>query len=170
MKIVILGNALCFIGSVVMIVLGLVKNKRKYLVGQCVQNTFFAVGNYLLGGISGTITNAVVILRNLLCVKWRMNVWLKLLFIALQVGLTVLFGVNSLILWLPIIANCYFTWIIDTENMVHMKIVLIVSSLMWAVYDYTILNFATVPMDIAAVVTNTVALVGILRGKEKIKG
>lgn len=163
MNTIILGNAICFAGSIIMMLMGLIKNKKRFLTVQCFFNAIFAIGNYILGGISGFIANIVTMMRNIFCLKFKMTVWSKFVFIALQIGLTLASDSTGVIMWLPIIAACIFTWFMDSENMVLLKIIIIASQLMWAVFDFSISNFATLPFDIAAAVTNTISLVSILK-------
>ena len=161
-----LGNALCFCASIVMTFIGFIKNKRRFLLAQSGMNALFIAGNLSLGGIAGAITNAVTLLRNLSGMRWKLNRTLKLVFIALQVALALVFRVSGFVAWLPIIGACLFTWFIDSEDMVLLKSIIVVTQLMWAVYDYSILNYATVPFDLAAAVTNSVSVVSILRERK----
>lgn len=163
---VVVGNIICFAGSIIMMLMGLIKEKRSFLSVQCGMNAVFVVGNYVLGGISGSIANAVTMLRNLFCLKYKMGLWSKLFFIILQLGLTFSAGCDNIIMWLPIIGACIFTWFMDSENMVLLKIIIIASQLMWAVFDFSISNFATLPFDIAASVTNSVSLAVILKDRK----
>ena len=160
---IIIGNAICFAGSIIMMLMGLIKNKKRFLTVQCFFNAIFALGNYILGGISGFIANIVTMMRNIFCLKFKMSVWSKLVFITLQIGLTLASDSTGVIMWLPIIAACIFTWFMNSENMVLLKIIIITSQLMWAVFDFSISNFATLPFDIAAAVTNSISLVSILK-------
>ena len=169
MNTLLIGNALCFIASIIMTLMGFIKNKRRFLITQSGMNAVFIAGNLTLGGISGAIVNLVTLIRNFVCLKFDLTKPLKLLFIALQIGLTVYFGCDSIIMWLPVIGACLFTWFMDTENMVLLKVIVIASQLMWAVYDFSIVNYATVPFDLAAAVTNTVSVFAILRDKKAVK-
>lgn len=162
------GNALCFIASIIMTLMGLIKKKRRFLIAQSGMNAVFIAGNLTLGGISGAIVNLVTMIRNIVCLKFNLTKPLKLLFIAVQIGLTVYFGCDSLIMWLPVIGACLFTWFMDTEDMILLKIIVIVSQLMWAVYDFSIQNYATVPFDIAATVTNAVSVFVILKDRKAV--
>jgi len=165
MNTILIGNIICFAGSIIMTLIGLIKNKKKFLTAQCGMNLIFSLGNYVLGGISGSIANLVTMMRNIFCLKWKMGTWSKLFFIAAQVGLTIVAGCDNVIMWLPIICNCVFTWFMDSENMVLLKVILIASQFLWAVFDFSISNFATVPFDIAAAVTNTISLISILKDR-----
>ena len=169
MNTLLIGNALCFIASIIMTLMGFIKNKRRFLIAQSGMNAVFIAGNLTLGGISGAIVNLVTLIRNFVCLKFDLTKPLKLLFIALQIGLTVYFGCDSIIMWLPVIGACLFTWFMDAENMILLKLIVIASQLMWAVYDFSIVNYATVPFDLAAAVTNTVSVFAILRDKKAAK-
>lgn len=69
-----------------MTLMGFIKNRKKFLTVQCGMNVVFALGNYILGGVSGSIANTVTLIRNVFCLKYKMGRWSKLFFIALQVG------------------------------------------------------------------------------------
>lgn len=169
MNTVVIGNMICFAASIIMTLIGLIKNKKRFLTAQCGMNGLFALGNYVLGGVSGTIVNIVTMLRNIFCLKWKMKTWSKVIFIALQIGLSIAADCHGIIMWLPIISNCVFTWFMDSEDMVLLKVILIVSQILWAVFDFSIVNYATVPFDIAAAVTNTIALISILKDRSNKK-
>ena len=162
----IIGNILCFAASVIMTLMGFIKDRRRFLSAQCLMNAVFIAGNLTLGGVSGAIANAVTFIRNIVCLRFDISKALKLFFIALQLAASAYFGCSGLIMWLPIIGNCLFTWFIDSENMLLLKGTIIAAQLMWCVYDLSILNYATVPFDIAAAVTNFVSVIGILRQRK----
>lgn len=167
MNIILLGNALSFIASVIMILMGFIKKRDRFLIAQCGMNAFFIAGNLCLGGISGAIANAVTMTRNIVCLKWNLSRALKLFFIALQIGLVLLTGTDSLIMWLPIIGNCVFTWYMDTEDMALLKGIVIGSQFLWGIYDFYIMNYATVPFDAGSCITNAVAMAAILRSRKR---
>ena len=167
MNIILLGNALSFIASVIMILMGFIKKRDRFLLAQCGMNAFFIAGNLCLGGISGAIANAVTMTRNIVCLKWKLNRGLKLFFIALQIGLVLLSGTDSLIMWLPILGNCVFTWYMDTEDMALLKGIVIGSQFLWGIYDFYIMNYATVPFDAGSCITNAVAMAAILKSRKQ---
>lgn len=166
MNYLIIGNALCFIASIIMLLIGLIKNKTRFLASQCVMNAVFIAGNSFLGGWSGAVANAVTMVRNIVCIRFTLTRTLKIVFIALQVAITALIGADSILAWLPVFANCVFTWFMDSENMILLKAVVIVSQAMWLVYDFSIMNYATVLFDFGACITNAVALVSLAREKK----
>ena len=154
MKLLVIGNALCFAGAIIMTLIGLIKGKRRFLLAQSGMNLIYIAGNLCLGGVSGAIVNLLTMARNFFCLKRNMNRGWKLAFILLNLGMTAAVGCWDFIMWLPVIGNCVFTWFIDTEDMVLLKFIVIGTQLMWFAYDLYILNFASAPFDIAAAVTN----------------
>ena len=165
MNTVLVGNIICFAASIIMTLMGLIKDKKRFLAAQCGMNGLFAVGNYVLGGISGSIVNLVTMIRNIYCLKRKMGPWSRILFIAAQIGLTAAAGCKDVIMWLPVIANCVFTWFMFSEDMVLLKAIVVASQFLWAIFDYSISNFASVPFDIAAAVTNTISLIALLKDR-----
>ena len=165
MNTVLIGNAICFAASIIMTLMGLIKDKKRFLTAQCGMNALFAVGNYVLGGISGSIVNIVTMIRNIFCLKRKMGIGSRLIFIAVQITLTAAAGCKDIIMWLPVIANCVFTWYMFSENMILLKTIVIISQFLWAVFDFSISNYATVPFDIASAVTNVISLISLLKDR-----
>ena len=51
------------------------------------------------------------------------------------------------ITWLPILATSLFTWVIDSEDIIKFKNVMILTVCMWFVYDAVHLNFISAAFD-----------------------
>jgi len=166
MNTVLLGNIICLVGAAFLAIAGLIKNKKKFLLSQCVSAGFFGVGSLVLGGVSGFIVDMATIARNLLSVRWRLSKWVKLGFIAILVVCNYLFSDNSWISWMPVIGGCVYTWYIDTESMILLKAVCVVTQLMWLVFDLSILNYTTAVFDILTCVTNTVSIVSLWKARK----
>ena len=165
--IVLIANALTLCGSIILTLSGLIKNKKRFLLVQCIMCGLFTAGNLLLGGWTGAIVNTVNMARNLLGAKGKYTKPVKIAFVILQIGLTVVIGTGSIIMWLPVIGNVIFTWIMDTENMVLLKSVSGGAQLLWAIYDFTIRNYSGVPFDLAAAVTSAIAVLQLLKDHKK---
>ena len=125
MPIVLFGNILSFAGCTLMVLVGLIKDKRRILYTQCVQFTLQGAANLILGGTSGFIANIVSIVRNLVFSKWKSSLWLKIGFIILQLLLALSTLAEGAIALLPIASTVLFTWFIDTKSEVKLKIVII---------------------------------------------
>ena len=159
----IVGNIIALVGSLVMVGLGFIKKKNHVLLGQCVQNVLLGTSNLILGGVSGFITNVLTIIRNLIAVKVEFKLPLKLLFMAAQIALTAIFNNLGWVGWMPTVAACLFIWFLDTKSDLTMKIVVIVTQVMWTIFDWTICSYTTLLFDFFTMASNAVGIILILR-------
>ena len=166
---IVIGNIFAFVGAVVMVSIGLIKTKKNILLAQCVQCLIMGIGNLILGGVTGFLSNMVSIVRNLLSIRTKMTVPLKLLFIAIQLAMAGFFNNLGIIGWLPVVAACLFTWYLDSDSEILLKVIIILSEIMWSIFDFTIHNYVALVMDLLTVVTNTIGIVMLKQGKIKTK-
>ena len=113
-------------------------------------------GNLILGGVNGFIANVVSIVRNLVFVKCKSTVTLKLIFIAVQLLLSLGSMGDGWVAWLPILATALFTWFLDTKHTSTLKIVIITTQVMWLIYDIYYRNFVAVTFDVMTMISNLI--------------
>ena len=159
----VIGNLVSMIGCVLMVLIGFVRKKERVITLQCFQFGFLAAGNLILGAFSGCISGLVSIARNLIFPKVKGGLGLKLLFINIQVLLTLLAGWAGPISLLPLFAGILFTWFIDTKSDVQLKWVIIIAQVMWAFYDFNYQNYVTLSFDIMTILTNLAGIVMLKR-------
>ena len=159
------GNLISMVGCVLMVLIGFVRKKERVITLQCFQFGFLAAGNLMLGAVSGFISGVVSILRNLIFPRVKGGLWLKLVFIALQVVFTVLAGWAGPISLLPLFAGILFTWFIDTKSDVQLKWVIIIAQVMWGFYDFYYRNFVAFTFDALTIISNFAAIIIISREK-----
>lgn len=157
------GNLISMVGCVLMVLIGFVRKKERVITLQCFQFGFLAAGNLILGAVSGFISGVVSILRNLIFPRVKGGLWLKLVFIALQVVFTVLAGWAGPISLLPLFAGILFTWFIDTKSDVQLKWVIIIAQVMWGFYDFYYRNFVAFTFDMLTIISNFAAIIIISR-------
>lgn len=160
---VILGNVISFIGAMIMISTGFIKKKNHILYAQCVQLGFMGTGNFILGGITGAISNVIGILRNLLGLHIKFTLAWKLLFISIEAVFVILFNKVGIIGWLPFVAAFIFITFLNTKNERVFKTAIIFSQIMWGLYDLYIMNYAAMTFDILTVGSNIVGIIAITR-------
>ena len=164
---VILANIISIISCTIMVLIGLIKNKTKILLTQCVQFTLMGISHYLLGGTGGIIACAVSLARNLVFYKFKTSVALKLLFVVLGVVLSINTITLNPITWMPILATAMFTWVIDCEDIIKFKAVMIITLCMWLVYDAVHLNFVSAAFDAFTIISTGYSIWQIKKaGKE----
>lgn len=167
MNLIVVGNIIALIGSVLMVGIGFVKKKSNILIGQCFQFGIMGVANLVLGGITGFVSNAVSIVRNLICYKRAFTLPFKIVFILIQVVLSATMNTMGLIGWLPIAAACLYTWFLDTKSEVVLKLVMIIGLISWAVYDITLKNYVSFLFDVFSIISTIIGIVMVKKGKEK---
>ena len=137
---------------------------KKILAVQTLSQLSYFTGAVILGGYSAAVQNAVSILRNLAAVFDIRNAWIEWFLVGLGVALGIVFNNLGLMGWLPIIASAQYSIAIFRfrDNERALKLSLLISSAMFAVFSVAILNFV-------GVVTNTVVAVtaGLSLGRRK---
>lgn len=162
---VIIGNIISLIACTVMVLIGFIKNKNRFLAMQILQFALNAVSRLFLGAVGGAIGSIISLVRNIIIAKWKCTKWLKFALIAIQILLSAgTFTLNP-ITWLPILAAGTFTWYIDTDDVMRFKWVVIITAVMWAVYDLYHLNFVSVWFDAFTVASNGWSMIQIKREK-----
>ena len=81
---------------------------------------------------------------------------LKLLFILIQVAISLYVGIHGFIDWFPIFAAVLFTWCLDTKSEVRLKLVIITAQVMWFLYDYVYINYVGCVFDGLTIPSNTI--------------
>lgn len=165
MNMLLIGNAVSFIGCLIMVGIGLLKKKSHILIAQSVQCLFMGIGNLLLGGVSGFICNIVTIIRNLAFIKFRNTNFLKIFFILLQLLLSLGSLTDGFISWLPIIAAALFTWCMDTKSAAKLKLCILCTQVMWLTYDLHYHNYVASAFDVMTMISNTVGLFMVRKSK-----
>lgn len=166
MHTLLLGNIVSLTGSILMVAIGLIKQKNNILKAQCVQFAVMGTANLILGGVTGFISGIVGIARNLFCLKWAFTTFWKLLAILIQSALTL--GVNQagLVGWFPTIAACLYTWFLDTKSEIRLKAVIIITMVLWLIYDMMIRNYAAMLFDALTILSNAAGILLLCRQKQ----
>ncbi len=164
---VFIGNAIFFVGALIMIGIGFIRSKNKILGAQCVQFAVMGIAQVVLGGFSGAIANLVGILRNILGIRVKFGTPLKFFFCALQIGMTFFVMPKTIIDWFPVMSTCLYTCFLDTKSTVVLKMVMIVCQALWVAYDFVIQNYTGMVFDVSAIVSLTAGIVMLQKAKEK---
>lgn len=156
-----------FIGALFMIAIGFLKRKQHILVAQCLQFGIMGAGQWILGGVTGVISNLVSIVRNLVCIRLPFRLPLKLVFMFIQVLMTLAVKPVGLVAWFPTLAACMYTWFLDTKKETLLKVVIIACQLLWIVYDASIQNYSALIFDVFTVFSNLAGIFMILKSTKK---
>lgn len=162
---IILANALALFGAGLMAGIGLLKTRRQILLVQCLQFCIMGSANLILGGVTGFLSAMVSIVRNLICAKRRLTLGLKLAFIGTLCALSLYANTMGLLGLLPIASACLYTWFLDTEDELRLKLVLIASQVFWVIYDFSLMNYTAFLFDLITIVTNAVGIAALRKTK-----
>ena len=165
MNTVLLGNIVALIGAAIMVSTGFLKTKKQIFTVQCFQYGVLSASNAILGAFTGITANIIGIARNLFCMKKEFTTPWKIAFIAAQLALLFAFNSDGWLGLLPAAATCAYTWFLDLKDEVQLKIVLILTVLCWAVYDFVFKNYVTFAFDLGAVVSNAIGIVTLRRAQ-----
>ena len=166
---VLLGNVISFAAAILMVCIGLIKEKNKIILAQCAQFALFATANFVLGGIMGGITNAVSMARNIISVKHEFGFKWKIVFSVVQLGLGIAANNEGFLGWLPIIAALSLTWMLDTKDEIALKLVFLFGQVLWVFYDLRHQNYVGVFFDAFSFVTNIIGIKMILKDRRKLR-
>ena len=167
MKTVLIANIISFIGCLLMVAIGLIKERRKILLTQCVMWTILTVSNLMLGGVTGAVSNIVSIVRNLYSLKRPLTLPVKIGFITVQAAITAFTNELGLIGWLPTLAAATFTVFMDVKDAVTLKCVIIFGQTLWAIFDFSIRNYTAGAFDVMTVISTCVGIAMLLRERRK---
>lgn len=166
MNLLLIGNSISLVGAIIMVLIGLIKERKNILLAQSVQFLVMGIGNLVLGGITGFVSNVLGIIRNLYCLKYKLPLAAALGFVAVQAAITV--GVNNMgwLGWLPVAAALAFTLSINTKNEIILKLVIIFGQVCWTLYDLATKNYTAMALDLFTIVTTVWGIVMIQMGKK----
>ena len=143
------------------------ETKKQILTAQCFQYVALSVSNAILGAFTGITANVVGIARNLFCMKKEFTVPWKIAFIAVQLALLLAFNSDGWLGLLPAAATCAYTWFLDRRDEVQLKIVIILTVLCWAVYDFVFKNYVTFAFDLGTAVSNLVGIITLRKAAKR---
>ena len=164
---IVVGNVIALIASILMVIAGFQKFKKKILFVQIIQIALSVASNIILGGYTGAIINAISLVRDILCYKDKMGTKEKVIIIIFSVGLSIAFNNLGWIGMLPVVATVTYIIFMSTKNVVKFKTVIIFAMAMWFLYDLRIKCYTASAFDFASIIANLIAIYQIKKGIKK---
>ena len=156
-----LGNGCSLLATLSNMFASTRKTARSVLLVQSVGQAFYFACALFLKAPSGAVQNAVSIVRNFVAMgKKKSSKWVEWALIAAAVVLGVAFNNRGIAGWLPIVGNLEYSLAVfryrDDQRM--LKAALVVSLLIFIVFNVIIGNYVGVVADSVVVVTTVVDL------------
>ena len=163
MNYIVIGNIFSLISSILMVYSGYVKKKKKIIFIQTIQIGFSVISNIVLGGITGTIINALNCFINILCYKDKLGITAKIIISFLAITLSLKFNNLGVLGIFPLISSIAYIWLMNIKDVTKFKILVIFTMVMWGVYDIVIKSYASAVFDIANIIANLISIYQIKR-------
>ncbi len=155
----IIGNAIALAASILMVYSGILKNKKKILYVQSIQIGLFTISNLVLNGIPGVIINAINFIRNILCYKNKLGLIEKIVLTVLTIILVIYFNNLGVIGLLPLIGAIVYLWFMTVQDVKKFKLLIIITTVLWCVYDFTIQSYTSSVFDLLTILTNVISII-----------
>lgn len=163
---IIIGNIVALVASLLMVYSGVLKQKKKILYTQTIQIGFSVISNIILGGIVGAIINALSCIRNILCYKDKLRLKEKIIITILATVLSIKFNNLRLIGILPLISTITYLWLMNINDVIKFKSLIIFTMVLWFIYELTIKSYSSAVFDLMTTITN---IYSIIKLKNKMK-
>lgn len=153
MNTIILGNIIALIAASLSVVIGIIKSKKKVLFTQTIQYITYATADFILGGITGAITNIIGIFRNVLCYKEKLSKIMVAIVILISTILTLMFNNLGFIGLLPLFNNIIYTLFINIKDELKFKILILAQMILWLIYDLTIKAYTSAIFEVITIIS-----------------
>ena len=147
------------VACVIMVCIGLLKTRKQVLWWQSVQIGLMTIASSFLGTIPGLIANIIGLVRNVLSYNSKLNKVTQVLLSLISVVCILVFNNIGWLGLLPMVATVTYNFIINTKDVTKLKIVLLSTSIMWAVHDFAIQSYIAGVFDVFSAMT---CIIGII--------
>ena len=156
----IIGNAITFVASLIMVCVGLLKTKKQILIWQTIQISLMGVASIFLGSIPGLIANLVGVTRNLFGYYNKLTRGVQLAICGVAIASTLLFNNIGWLGILPITAAVWYTLCMNTTDVKKLKWLIAGTLVLWLIHDVAIQSYVSAAFNMFSVVT---CVIGIFR-------
>lgn len=162
------------IGFIGFVFLGIsnLSNKRKNIVlFQIVSSIFFSIHYYMINAITASILNVIGIFRGITFYNKDRDIKLNNIYLSMYIFIYVVIGLytyDSVISLLPVIAYILYTISIFNDKEIYIKLINILVSSLWLVYDFIYKSYAGIISDTLMIITLIIGIY-ILNINRKIK-
>ena len=162
---IIIANVIDFLGALLQVFSGSIKQKARILVVQTVQLLMQGVSMLLLGGITGAISNVLSCLRNYLCYKEKLTPLWKAFLIAASIVMTIFLNDQGLLGVIPAAVCTVYILLMDVKDPIKFKLLVTLSFAPWIAYHFALKAYVATVFDIATVITNGITLILMIKEK-----
>ena len=147
------------------------KTGKGVLLTQIASQLFYGSSAFALGAYSAVVQNAVSLVRNLLALYPKCPRWIYWLLVAFAVGFGIAVNNLGLIGWIPVVANLMYSLVVffAKGDTVALKTAFLVLTAMFAVFNFTILNYVGAAGNVVIVITTAVYILKEVKKRKENK-
>lgn len=150
----ILGNIVALIASILMVISGSLKDRKKIIYVQTLQIIAFTISDLILGGYTGAIINVISLIRNNLSYVDKLTTMPKIILITLSIVLSICFNNLGLVGMLPVISMVSFTLLMNIKDVIKFKLLIIFTMILWFTFDLCIRSYTSAIFDFFSIIAN----------------
>lgn len=163
----IIGNIIMLIACIIMTIAGLPKKKSTCLVLQNTQIFLASIGNLFFQSYPGCIINLLSVIRNILSQKEKLTVPIKIILSILVVVISLCFNNIGVLVIFPLTSFISYIFLMNTKNDIVFKLVVISSSVLWLIYDLSLMMYINAFFEVATIITNCIGIYRIKKTYEQ---
>lgn len=167
MNLVVWGNIIMLLGSVVMVLSGFCRSRKSTIILQTTQMGIMAFGTLCLGGFTGAIMNCFSAIRNILSYNNKLNTVAKVLLIAVSTSVALMVNNIGIIGFIPIIVFVMYALFMNAEDVLWHKVLAIIGCSLFFVHDLYIHSYTSCVFNAFTVISNTYGVISILLSRRK---
>ena len=161
---IVAGNIIMFIASIIMVTLGLAKTKKQIMIWQSIQIALMAIATICFGSIPGVIANGIGIARNLLSYNNKLNRVAQIILCVIATLSTVIFNNIGWLGLFPLAATIIYTLCINTQKLKLLKGIIGFTCILWTIHDFAMQSYVAVVFNILTIIT---CIIGMSRDTGK---
>lgn len=166
-----LANIFSFIGKILFIMISFAETKKKMLSIQVLNAIFDGAACFTSGSYAGALSNATIIVRNVLTNKNLINNFITGVICVVLFVLGVIFNNKGIFGFLPVIVSVIYTVIItNTENIKIIRIAQIVNRLLSLAHDIYFLLIPSIITGTIVIITHTYKLIKLYKQEQQENG
>lgn len=165
-----IGQIIGIIGFVFLGISNLVKTRKKIILFQMLSCFIFSIHYFLLNALTAAVLNLIGIIRGIMFYnkkevnKKYISYFIGYILLYLIVGIITYDDIFSIF---PIIAYILYTISVFNSKELIMKIINLIISLMWIIYDLSYLSYGGIISDILMIITGLIGIFILIKKNKK---
>jgi hypothetical protein len=150
-----------------MVLSGLIKNKKRYLLAQIIYDIFFIVANMLLSATTGAMMNILNIVRAFMVYFNKRSKLAVILLISINLIISLCINTKGFVGLLPLFSTVPYTILLDKCNDKQMKYLLMAVMIPWVIYDIVFKLYIGAVFDVMTIISSCIGLYRLNKSSTK---